>query len=119
MITVEEAKARMKFREIEFEELKLYEKIGIGPLGAVYRVLSLLRRLAFTIAHSTNEQAVWRGSVVTVKIVDKHHIDAETVELFKQEAAVMHILAHHPSLASFVGAVWYGLGLPQLLLMSV
>jgi hypothetical protein len=40
-ITIEETKAKMKFREILFNELQVLSKLGSGQLGTVYLVRSL------------------------------------------------------------------------------
>jgi hypothetical protein len=42
-----------------------------------------------------------------VKKLDEDDMDDKVVDLFKQEAAALHVLSHHPSLASFIGACWY------------
>jgi hypothetical protein len=87
-LSIEETKATMKFREIMFNEFQILEKLGSGQLGTVYL-------------------ARWRGALVAVKKLDENDMDEKTVDLFKKEAAALHVLSHHPSLASFIGACWY------------
>lgn len=84
-LSIEETKATMKFREIMFNEFQILEKLGSGQLGTVYL-------------------ARWRGALVAVKKLDEDDMDEKTVDLFKKEAAALHVLSHHPSLASFIGA---------------
>jgi serine/threonine protein kinase len=87
-LSIEETKATMKFREIMFNEFQILEKLGSGQLGTVYL-------------------ARWRGALVAVKKLDEDDMDEKTVDLFKKEAAALHVLSHHPALASFIGACWY------------
>jgi hypothetical protein len=44
--------------------------------------------------------------LVAVKRLEEQDMDDKTIDLFKKEAAALHVLSHHPSLASFVGAGW-------------
>lgn len=74
------------FREIDYRELDLEQKIGAGSFGEVYK-------------------ATWRGAPVAAKkIINMDDDDDEMVDEFMREAAMMDLLGNHPNIVKFVGA---------------
>jgi len=75
-----------KFREINYDELELEQKIGAGSFGEVFK-------------------ATWRGAQVAVKrLINMDDDDNEMVEEFLREASMMDLLGNHPNVIKFVGA---------------
>ncbi|GLT45494.1 hypothetical protein SLA2020_193230 [Shorea laevis] len=71
--------------EIQWEEITLGERIGLGSYGEVYR-------------------GEWHGTEVAVKRFLDQHISGESLEEFRSEVQIMKKL-RHPNVVLFMGAV--------------
>eukprot|EP01090_Pellita_catalonica_P000153 TRINITY_DN1010_c0_g1_i1.p1 TRINITY_DN1010_c0_g1~~TRINITY_DN1010_c0_g1_i1.p1 ORF type:complete len:591 (+),score=77.56 TRINITY_DN1010_c0_g1_i1:322-2094(+) len=81
-----------EYKEIRYEEIKLYELLGEGSFGKVYR-------------------GKWRDAEVAVKVLTGVALgggETVAVEEIRKEAETMTRVANHPNIVNFVGAVSQG-----------
>lgn len=71
--------------EVDASELVLFDEVGSGAFGKVYR-------------------GRWRGAVVAIKQLSMRHLDAEQLASFRREASIMMRL-RHPNVVYLLGVM--------------